>query len=148
MFKIKNNVKTISGKRMGIKIILPGNKRVDAIMPNGFVIHTDQPVSAGGDGTAPAPFELFLASIGTCAGIYIVGFCESRNIPYEGIEIEQNLVYDPLQRQIRKIILEIRVPTEFPEKYYDALVKSANLCAVKKVLENAPEFETYTVVKS
>lgn len=133
---------------MGIKIVLPGNKRVDAILPSGFVVHTDQPIRDGGDGTAPAPFELFLASIGTCAGIYIVGFCESRNISYEGIEIEQNLIFDQIQRRITKIILEIRVPKDFPEKYYDALIKSANLCAVKKVLENPPEFETYTTVKN
>lgn len=133
---------------MGIKIVLPGNKRVDAILPSGFVVHTDQPIRDGGDGTALAPFELFLASIGTCAGIYIVGFCESRNISYEGIEIEQNLIFDQIQRRITKIILEIRVPKDFPEKYYDALIKSANLCAVKKVLENPPEFETYTTVKN
>lgn len=133
---------------MGIKIIFPGNKKVDAIMPSGFVIHTDQPVREGGDGSAPAPFELFLASIGTCAGIYIVGFCESRNIPYEGIEIIQDLVYDPIQRRIAKIKLEIRVPKDFPEKYYDALVKSANICAVKKTIQDAPEFETFTVVKN
>lgn len=133
---------------MGIKIVLPGNKRVDAIMPSGHIIRTDQSVREGGDGTAPTPFELFLASIGTCAGIYIVGFCESRNIPYEGIEIEQNLLYDPIQRRISRVILGIRVPKEFPEKYYDALVNAANLCAVKKALDNPPTFETYTNIKN
>ncbi|MCX7879187.1 MAG: OsmC family protein [Ignavibacteria bacterium] len=132
---------------MGIKIVFPGNKKVDAILPSGFVVHTDQPVRDGGDGTAPAPFELFLASIGTCAGIYIVGFCESRNIPYEDIEINQELFYDPVARRISKVKLEIRVPKDFPEKYYDALIKSANICAVKKTIENAPEFETVTVTK-
>ena len=133
---------------MSIKIVFPGNKKVDAIMPSGFRIQTDQPVKEGGDGTAPAPFELFLASIGTCAGIYIVGFCESRGIPFQDIEIIQDLVYDPIARRISKVKLEIRVPKDFPEKYYDALVKSANLCAVKKVIENPPIFETYTTVKN
>ena len=133
---------------MSIKIVFPGNKKVDAIMPSGFRIQTDQPVKEGGDGTAPAPFELFLASIGTCAGIYIVGFCESRGIPYQDIEIIQDLVYDPIARRISKVKLEIRVPKDFPEKYYDALVKSANICAVKKVIENPPIFETYTTVKN
>ena len=132
---------------MSIKIVFPGNKKVDAIMPSGFRIQTDQPVKEGGDGTAPAPFELFLASIGTCAGIYIVGFCESRGIPYQDIEIIQDLVHDPIARRISKVKLEIRVPKDFPEKYYDALVKSANICAVKKVIENPPIFETYTTVK-
>jgi len=132
---------------MSIKIVFPGNKKVDAIMPSGFRIQTDQPVKEGGDGTAPAPFELFLASIGTCAGIYIVGFCESRGIPYRDIEIIQDLVYDPVARRISKVKLEIRVPKDFPEKYYDALVKSANICAVKKTIENPPEFVTFTKVK-
>ncbi len=133
---------------MSIKIVLSGNKRVDAIMPSGFIIRTDQPVKEGGDGTAPAPFELFLASIGTCAGIYIVGFCESRNIPYEGIEIEQKLIYDPIQKKISKIVLEIVVPRDFPEKYHGALLNAVNLCAVKKTIENKPEFETYTKIKN
>ncbi|MFN3306870.1 MAG: OsmC family protein [Candidatus Kapaibacteriota bacterium] len=132
---------------MSIRIVLPGKKQVHAILPSGFTVQTDQPVKEGGDGTAPAPFELFLASIGTCAGIYIVGFCESRNIPYEEIEILQDLVYDPIARRITKIKLEIRVPKDFPEKYYDALVKAANMCAVKRALENPPEFETFTSVK-
>ncbi len=132
---------------MAIKIVFPGNKRVDAIMPSGFRIQTDQPIREGGDGTAPAPFELFLASIGTCAGIYIVGFCESRGIPYNDIEIIQDLVYDPISRRISKVKLEILVPKDFPEKYYDALIKSANICAVKKTIENPPEFETFTTVK-
>lgn len=132
---------------MSIKIVFPGNKKVDAIMPSGLIVRTDQPVREGGEGTAPAPFELFLASIGTCAGIYVVGFCESRNLPYEDIEIIQDLVYDQIARRISKVKLEIRVPKDFPEKYYDALVKAANICAVKKALENPPEFETYTTVK-
>lgn len=133
---------------MGIKIVFPGNKRVDAMMPSGFTIHTDQPVRDGGDGTAPAPFELFLASIGTCAGIYILSFCQSRNIPYEEIEIYQDLVYDPISRRIAKVKLEIRVPPEFPEKYRNELVKVANYCAVKKAIENPPDFETFTIVNN
>ncbi len=133
---------------MSIKIVFSGNKKVDAILPSGFTVRTDQPVKEGGDGTAPTPFELFLASIGTCAGIYIVGFCESRNLPYQDIEIYQDLVYDPVSRRIVKVKLEIRVPKDFPEKYYDALVKAANICAVKKALVNPPEFETFTTVKN
>jgi len=132
---------------MSIKITFPGNKKVDALI-NGFTVHTDQRIADGGDGTAPAPFELFLASIGTCAGIYVLGFCESRGISAEGIEIEQRPIYDPVQRRISKIELEIKVPEGFPEKYKDALINVANLCAVKKVLENPPSFDTYVTEKS
>lgn len=132
---------------MSIKITFPGNKKVDAHI-NGYVVHTDQRVTDGGDGTAPAPFELFLASIGTCAGIYVLGFCESRGISPEGIEIEQRPIYDPIQRRIGKIELEIKVPAGFPEKYKDALVNVANLCAVKKALENPPSFDTFVTEKT
>lgn len=132
---------------MSIKITFPGNKKVDALI-NGYTIHTDQRISDGGDGTAPAPFELFLASIGTCAGIYVLGFCESRGISTEGIEIEQRPIYDPILRRITKIELEIKVPEGFPERYKDALINVANLCAVKKALENPPTFDTYVTEKS
>lgn len=128
------------------KITFPGGRKVDAEF-NGFTIHTDQRIADGGDGLAPTPFETFLASIGTCAGIYIKGFCESRNLPTDGIQIEQKLVFDPIKQKIGKIQLEIQVPESFPQQYHSALIKSANLCAVKKMMEEPPEFDTYTVVK-
>lgn len=128
------------------KITFPGGRKVDAEF-NGFTVHTDQRVSDGGDGSAPTPFETFLASLGTCAGIYIKGFCESRNLPTDGIQIEQKLVFDPIKQRIGKIQLEIQVPESFPQQYHSALIKSANLCAVKKMMEEPPEFDTYTVIK-
>ncbi len=128
------------------KITFPGNKKVDAEF-NGFTVHTDQGKQSGGDGSAPSPFDTFLASLGTCAGIYVLGFCQSRGLDPEGIEIIERPVYDPIKKKISKIQLEIHVPSTFPENYHSALVNSANLCAVKKLIENPPEFETYTVVK-
>ena len=128
---------------MSIKITFPGNKKVDAHVDE-FVIHTDQRKESGGDATAPAPFEHFLASIGTCAGIYIKGFCDSRGLSTDGIEIEEKIEYDTINRRIGKLILEILVPPEFPEKYRDALVHTANLCAVKKYIQEPFEIETYT----
>ncbi len=130
---------------MGMRIFFPGNKKVYA-ESNGFIIETDQPLNGGGDGTAPSPYELFLASIGTCAGIYVKGFCDSRQLSTEGIEIEQNLVYDQVEKKLAKITLDIKVPKSFPEKYYEAIVNAANYCAVKKTLQNPPEFEVKTVV--
>ena len=131
---------------MEMKIVFPGNKKVDAIY-NGFRISTDQPAFGGGDGTAPAPFDLFLASLGTCAGIYVLGFCQQRGLPTEGIELSQRLEFDPVRRMVSKVNLEISVPASFPEKYHDALIKSASLCAVKKHMETPPEFNIFTAVK-
>ncbi len=130
---------------MDMKITFPGNKKVDAHY-KGFTFQTDQPVQGGGDGTAPAPFDLFLASLGTCAGIYVLGFCQQRGIPTDGIELVQRIQYDPVKQMIGKISIDIQVPEEFPEKYHDALVKTASLCAVKKHIQDPPEFEIQTKV--
>jgi putative redox protein len=131
---------------MEMKIDFPGNKKVDATY-NGFRISTDQPERGGGDGTAPAPFDLFLASLGTCAGIYVLGFCRQRGLPTEGIELTQRMEFDPARRMIGRIKLEISVPPTFPEKYHDALIKSASLCAVKKHIEEPPAFDIVTTVQ-
>jgi ribosomal protein S12 methylthiotransferase accessory factor len=90
------------------------------------------------------PFEIFLASIGTCAGIYVLGFCKQRNLPTEGIRIVQRN-HAAANGMVQKIDLEIQVPPAFPAQYYDALVRSAELCKVKKTLENPPSFEVTTV---
>ena len=130
---------------MGMKVYFPGNKKVYADF-NGFTVQTDQPIYGGGEGTAPAPFDMFLASLATCAGIYVKGFCDSRGISAEGITLEQELDYDRSRGRISKIYLDIKVPESFPEQYYDALVRSASQCAVKKTLQDPPEFEIKTVV--
>jgi len=128
---------------MEMEIYFDGNKKVNANW-NGITIKTDQPVQAGGDGTAPAPFDLFLASLGTCAGIYVKGFCDQRGISSDNIKIIQKMNFNPASRLIDKIDLEIQLPADFPEKYKDAVINSANLCAVKRHLQQAPEFEVYT----
>ncbi len=131
---------------MAMKIYFAGNKKVNVDF-NGYTITTDQRASDGGDGTAPAPYELFLSSLGACAGIYVLGFCQSRGLPTEGIELEQNMMWDPIRQKLGKIKIDIKVPPDFPEKYYDALVKTASLCAVKKTIQDPPEFEVVTSVK-
>jgi len=128
---------------MEMEVVFPGGKRVDANY-KGFTIKTDQPVFSGGDNSAPAPFDLFLASIGTCAGIYVLGFCQQRGISTDGIKIIQRMEMDPIKRGIGAITLEIQVPVEFPEQYKDAVIRSAELCAVKKYIQNPPRFEIYT----
>lgn len=108
------------------------------------LIITDQPVDNGGGNTAPAPFDLYLASIGTCAGIYVKSFCDRRNIPTDGIKIVQNIEYDPLKRLPSRISLDIKIPAGFPEKYKEAVINAAELCAVKKSIADPPKFEIMT----
>jgi len=126
-----------------MEIYFDGNKKVNANF-NGTIIKTDQPLQGGGDGTAASPFDLFLASIGTCAGIYVKGFCDQRGLSTDGIKIIQHMNYNQSTRLIDKIDLEIQVPKDFPEKYKEAVINSANLCTVKKHLQNPPQFDVYT----
>jgi len=134
---------------MEMKVTFPGGKRVDAEF-NGFTIHTDQPAKCGGMNSAPSPFDHFLASIATCAGIYVLRFCEERKIPTEHVSLVQRLEYGKKEDGktfIDKIIIEILVPPDFPEKYHKALIKVADQCAVKKAIMNPPKFEVKTMVK-
>ena len=128
---------------MEMMIDFPGGARVDAHF-RGHALLTDQPSMGGGEDSAPMPFELFLASIGTCAGIYILGFCKQRNLPTEDIRILQHTHTDRTTGMTDRIELEIQVPPSFPKQYYSALIRSAELCKVKKTLENPPEFEIVT----
>ncbi len=126
---------------MEMLIDFPGGSRVDAHFGT-FTVATDQPPVA----SAPTPFALFLSSIGTCAGIYVLGFCQQRNLPTDGIRIVERVHSNPYNGMVDKIDLEILVPPTFPEKYRDSLIRSAELCAVKKHLENPPKFEITTQV--
>lgn len=128
---------------MDMQVYFPGGKKVNADY-KGFTIETDQPELAGGENSAPAPFDLFLASLATCAGIYVLGFCQQRNLPTDKIKIVQRTERNPEKRMIGKITMEIQVPEDFPEKYKDALIRSAELCAVKKHIQDPPEFEIFT----
>lgn len=126
-------------------ITFPGGLRVDAQF-GGYTVATDQAPHAGGNGSAPSPFQLFLASLGTCAGIYVLGFCRQRGLPTEGIHLVQRTEVDPTTRMVGRVILDIHVPPQFPEKYLPALIRSAEQCAVKKHLEQPPVFSVNTVV--
>ncbi len=126
---------------MEMLIDFPGGSKVDAHF-SGFTVNTDQPPVA----TAPSPFEIFLASIGTCAGIYVLGFCQQRGLPATDIRIVERVNHNRITGMVETIELEIQVPPSFPEKYRDSLIRSAELCAVKKHLENPPKFEITTKV--
>lgn len=130
---------------MEMMIDFPGGAKVDVHF-GPYTVQTDQPPYGGGDGSAPTPFAIFLSSIGACAGIYVLGFCKQRNLPINNIRIIQRMQSDPVSGMVSKIDLEIQVPPSFPEKYYDALVRSAEQCAVKKHIENPPKFNVHTEV--
>lgn len=122
---------------MDIRVSFPGGKRVDAELGRHHV-RTDQPAEFGGEDAEPAPFDLFLASLATCAGIYVLGFCQARKIPTEGIEIVQHHEHDEAGK-LTKIDLHLTLPASFPEKYRTAVVNAALNCKVKKVIAAPPE---------
>jgi uncharacterized OsmC-like protein len=125
-------------------VTFPGGKRVDAHYA-GFTVRTDQPVEKGGDGTAPAPFDLFLASIATCAGIYVKGYCDARGLETEGLAVEMQIERDAQGRMVERLALEIKLPAGFPERHREGVLRAAELCAVKKHLAHPPAFVTRVV---
>lgn len=127
-----------------IIVTLPGGRRVDAYL-RGHTVRTDQPKENGGGDTAPSPFELFLASIGTCAGIFVQGFCAARGIDTEGISIRQRLRYGG-GGALEAVALELLLPPSFPERYREALVRVVDQCSVKKAIAAQPAFTVTTVV--
>ena len=129
-----------------ITVTLDGGKIITA-HHQGHAIKTDQPLSSGGENSAPAPFDLFLASIGTCAGIYVKSFCDQRRIPTDNIQIVQSIEFDKQKRLPSIIKLDIQLPADFPEKYRTAVVNAADLCAVKRSIANPPVFEVVTSLK-
>ena len=129
---------------MEMTISFPGGARVDARF-GPYTVQTDQPLQGGGEGSAPTPFATFLASLGTCAGIYVLGFCRQRGLPTEGLRLTQRLDVDRATGTVARVGLDIHVPPGFPEKYHSALVRSAEQCAVKKLIESPPEFAIRTV---
>ena len=129
-----------------MEITFDGGKIITAHL-NDHTIRTDQPVRGGGSNTAPSPYDLFLASIGTCAGIYVKSFCDQRDIPSENITIIQSIEFDGQTRLPANIRLDIKLPSDFPEKYKAAVINAAELCAVKKTINNPPKFEIITSAK-
>ena len=127
-----------------MKVTFPGGKRVDAEY-GGFTIRTDQSGLGGGEGSAPPPFDLFLASIATCAGIYVKGFCDSRGIPTVGLGLDMHVETEPASHRVGRLVLEIRLPQDFPETHREAVIRAADLCAVKKHILNPPAFEIRTI---
>ncbi len=129
---------------MDIVVSFPGGKRINAQV-EGFTVETDQPVSLGGQGAAPAPYDLFLGSLATCAAIYVLGFCQARNIPTDGLALVQHSEMDPGTKLASRVRIEITLPIGFPEKYKEAIVRAAEGCKVKRTMQAPPSFEVVAV---
>jgi ribosomal protein S12 methylthiotransferase accessory factor len=123
-----------------MQVLFPGGVRVDADY-KGFVIQTDQPAYEGGTGAAPAPFDLFLASLATCAGYFVLVFCQERKIPTGGLALSMRTEKNPETKMISRISIEIMLPPGFPEKYKTAVVKAADQCTVKRLMMTPPLFQ-------
>ncbi len=129
---------------MDIEVFFEEKMKVNARIGK-HLIKTDQPMMAGGDGSAPAPFDYFLSSIATCSGIYVKRFCDQRGINSENIKIIQKHTFNQNTHRIEKIEMEILLPDDFPEKYRSAIINVAGQCSVKKHLFDPPEFDIRTV---
>lgn len=128
---------------MSVKITFPGGLAVNATF-KGFTVTTDQRIEYGGGGTAPEPFDLFLASLGTCAGLYALRFCQQRGIATDGLGLTLATEKDPEGKRIALMHFEIELPIGFPEKYREAIIRAVDQCAVKRHIVEPPRFEVLT----
>jgi ribosomal protein S12 methylthiotransferase accessory factor len=129
---------------MDIEVSFPGGMRVDALV-GGHVVRTDQPTESGGEGSAPGPFELFLASLATCAGYYALAFCRSRNLPTEGLTLRQHVEYSEETHLARSVQITVTAPAGLPDKYRVAFQRAIEACKVKKTIGLAPAVEVSVV---
>lgn len=128
---------------MKMEISFPGGKKVDSNY-NGYTVSTDQPVKDGGDDTAPSPFELFLSSMGTCMGYYALAFCRKHKVEHGDLKVTLDFDWNEKKFHLDKVAVKIILPDNFSEKLKPAIIRSVNLCAVKKHLTDPPEFEIET----
>ena len=124
-----------------IEVRFPGGQRVDARL-RGFLIETDQSTESGGQGSAPQPFDLFLTSLATCAGIFALKFCQTRNIPTAGLGLTMEWQGNKTDPSAARAVLRLTLPDGFPTKYRAGIVKAMDLCAVKRVVQQSPQFVT------
>lgn len=124
---------------MEMEVTFAGGKKVNSTY-KGFMVATDQPREEGGEGSAPEPYDLFLASIGTCAGVYVVYFCDERGLDTTGIRMSLSFERNEAKHLVEAVRIHIDLPPGFPEKYKKAIVKTAGLCTVKRNILDPPEF--------
>jgi putative redox protein len=128
---------------MLIDVTFPGGLKVDTQIA-GHIVQSDQREKHGGDGAAPPPFDLFLASIANCMGFYALRFCQQREIDTSGLKLTMETEKDPETNMISAIHTNLTLPADFPEKYVRAIERSMDQCAVKKHMMHPPRFATET----
>ena len=110
-----------------------------------FKLLTDQPIRYKGDGTAPSPFDYFLASSALCAAYFVKVYCIARNIPTEDIKLSQNNIIDPENRYNQIFNIQVDLPESISEHDREGILKSIDRCTVKKVVQHNPEFKIETI---
>jgi ribosomal protein S12 methylthiotransferase accessory factor len=125
---------------MELSVSFPGGKKVDVIFGTHHLC-TDQPLVAGGDDSAPAPYDVFLASIAACAGIYAAGFCQARGLDPRLVELVEHVTFDPTSHLAAAVAIDVRVAPEFPERHLAGLVRSVDQCKIKKSLASPPQIK-------
>jgi len=128
-----------------IAVELEGGVRVVGVIGRHRVV-TDQPPAGGGADSAPAPFDLFLVSLATCAGLYAARFLDARGLDREGLAIELVERRDAGEpARVAELELRLTLPTGFPEKYREAIARAVDQCAVKRHLDRPPRLATVLV---
>jgi len=127
-----------------MEITFPGGVKVNAQFQD-FEIATDQPERNGGENTAPSPFDLFLASLGTCAGFFALRFCQQRDLSTDGLKLSLAREYNKETKTLDKVKITMELPKDFPEKYRSAIIRATDQCAVKRALLDPPEIELITL---
>ncbi len=125
---------------MQVNVKFLDNLRLEASFDD-FKITTDQPIRYKGDGTAPSPFDYFLASSALCAAYFVKVYCVARDIPTEDIKVSQNNIIDPENRYNQIFDIQIELPASISEKDREGILRAMDRCTVKKVIQNAPEFK-------
>lgn len=129
---------------MEIKVNFLDNLRLEAKFDD-FTVIADQPIRYKGDGSAPGPFDYFLASSALCAAYFVKVYCNSRDIPTENIRLSQNNIVDPENRYNQIFQIQVELPEDISEKDRQGILRSIDRCTVKKVVQTGPEFRVEAV---
>ncbi|MYL23419.1 OsmC domain/YcaO domain-containing protein [Halomonas alkaliantarctica] len=129
---------------MEIKVNYLDNLRLEAKFDD-FAVISDQPIRYKGDGSAPGPFDYFLASSAMCAAYFVKVYCNARDIPTENIRLSQNNIVDPENRYKQIFKIQVELPADLSDKDRQGILRSIDRCTVKKVVQMGPEFQIETV---
>jgi ribosomal protein S12 methylthiotransferase accessory factor len=124
---------------MEIKVNFLDNLRLEAKFDD-FTVVADQPIRYKGDGSAPGPFDYFLASSALCAAYFVKLYCSTRNIPTDNIRLSQNNIVDPENRYNQIFKIQVELPADISDKDRQGILRSIDRCTVKKVVQAGPEF--------